>query len=43
MNETAKPTVRERAGEELRKYAMVSAYLWVCFAVIALYRASILE
>jgi hypothetical protein len=43
MNETVKPTVRERAREEFRKYAMVSIYLWICFAVITLYRASVLE
>lgn len=43
MNETVKPSVGERAREEFRKYAMVSLYLWICFAVITLYKASILE
>lgn len=43
MNETAKPSVKERAREELRKYAIVSAYLWVCFAIITLYKAAMLE
>jgi hypothetical protein len=43
MNESAKPTVGERAREEFRKYVMVSVYLWICFAVITLYKASVLE
>ena len=42
MNDT-KPTVGERAREEFRKYLLVSLYLWVCFAVITLYKAAALE
>ncbi|MEE4175817.1 MAG: hypothetical protein V2I57_16350 [Xanthomonadales bacterium] len=38
-----KPTVGERAREEFRKYMLVSVYLWVCFAVITLYKAAALE
>jgi hypothetical protein len=43
MNESTEPTIGQRAREELRKYAMVSVYLWICFAVITLYKASVLE
>ena len=31
----------ERLIEELRKYALISAYLFICFAVILLYETSI--
>ncbi len=33
---------KERLREELRKYALVSGYLFVCFAVLLLYRSAIL-
>lgn len=42
MTEAA-ATPRERLREELRKYALISAYLFVCFGVILLYESSILE
>ncbi|KAA9131980.1 hypothetical protein F3N42_07350 [Marinihelvus fidelis] len=42
MTEAGKPTARERLVEELKKYAVISLYLWVCFAVILLNRAAIL-
>lgn len=42
MNDS-KPTVGERAREEFRKYLLVSVYLWVCFAVLTLYKAAALE
>jgi hypothetical protein len=34
--------IRGRLREELRRYAMLSAYLFVCFSVILLYRSSVL-
>jgi hypothetical protein len=37
------PTARERLREELRRYLSVSAYLYVCFAAILLYKAAILS
>jgi len=47
MNESAdttgQPTRGERLKEELWKYALISAYLWVCFAVLTLFKAAILE
>lgn len=43
MSESAKPSVKDRAKEEFRKYAFVSVYLWICFASISLYKAAILE
>jgi hypothetical protein len=36
-------SVKERAAEELRKYAVVTAYLFVCFSAILMYKAAILE
>jgi len=33
----------ERLKEELWKYALISAYLWICFAVLTLFKAAILE
>jgi hypothetical protein len=34
---------KERVREELRRYLAVSAYLYVCFAAILLYKAAILS
>ncbi len=42
MSETSMSPA-ERLREELRKYAIISAYLFVCFGVVLLYRDSILE
>lgn len=36
-------SVKEKAAEELRNYAVVTAYLFVCFAAILLYKAALLE
>jgi hypothetical protein len=36
-------SAREKAAEELRSYAVVTAYLFVCFAAILLYKAALLE
>ena len=38
-----RPSVKERLREELHRYLAVSAYLYVCFAAILLYRAAILS
>lgn len=37
MNESRSITKGERLREEIRKYALISAYLFVCFAVVLLY------
>jgi hypothetical protein len=42
MSETAN-TKGERLKEELRKYAFISAYLFVCFGVILLYESALLS
>jgi len=39
--ETTKPGIKARVAEELKKYALISAYLFVCFAVILLYQSSV--
>jgi hypothetical protein len=36
-------SVKARAAEELRNYAVVTVYLFVCFAAILLYKAALLE
>jgi hypothetical protein len=38
-----KPGVSERLREEMRRYLIVSAYLFVCFAAILLYKSAILR
>ena len=35
--------LKERAREELRNYAVVSAYLYVCFGALLLYRSALLQ
>lgn len=37
------PSVKERLREELHRYLAVSAYLYVCFAAILLYKSAILS
>ena len=37
------PSVSERLRDELRRYLAVSAYLYVCFAAILLYKSAILS
>lgn len=32
-----------RLREELKKYALISAYLWVCFAALTLFKAAALQ
>jgi hypothetical protein len=36
-------TLKERAREELRNYAVVAGYLYVCFGAILLYKAALLR
>jgi hypothetical protein len=38
-----KPSLAERAREELHEYAIIAAYLFVCFSVVLLYKTSILR
>jgi len=38
-----RPGAKERLREELHRYLAVSAYLYVCFAAILLYKAAILS
>jgi hypothetical protein len=38
MNKTS---MKERAGKELRNYAVVAAYLFVCFAVLMFYESTL--
>jgi len=36
-------SLKERAREELRNYAVVAAYLYVCFGALLLYRSALLQ
>ncbi len=38
-----KPSVKERLKEELVKYALVTAYLYLCFIVLLLWKAAVLQ
>ena len=38
-----KPSLKSRALDELRQYAVITLYLWLLFAVFSLYRRMILE
>jgi hypothetical protein len=38
-----RPGAKERLREELHRYLAVSAYLYVCFAVILLYKSAVLS
>ena len=40
---TEKPSLKSRALDELRKFAVITAYLWVLFAVFSFYRRMILQ
>ena len=42
-NHPAKSSLKERAAEELRRFLEVSAYLFVCFAVLLFYRNELLS
>jgi len=37
----SKPTIKERAREELRSYAVVAVYLFVCFAVLMFFESTL--
>lgn len=39
----SKPDLRERAREELRNYALVASYLYVCFAAFVFYKSALLQ
>ena len=36
-------TLKQRAGEELRSYAIIATYLYFCFAAVLLYKAALLR
>ena len=38
-----RPGVKERLREELHRYATVSAYLYVCFSALLLYKYALLR
>ena len=38
-----KDSIMERFVKELREYLIISAYLWVCFSVLILYKTAILQ
>ncbi len=40
---TEKPSLKNRALDELRRYAIITLYLWLLFAVFSLYRRMILQ
>jgi hypothetical protein len=39
----SKATARERMTRELREFAVISAYLWVCFTAVAYLKSAILQ
>ena len=41
MEPSAKPTLKERAIEELHSFKLVAGYLFVCFAVLMFYEATL--
>jgi hypothetical protein len=43
MNAEHKETGRERLVEELKKYGLISLYLYLCFSVLLLYKSAILD
>jgi hypothetical protein len=43
MTTQQNPTWHERLVEELKKYGLISLYLYLCFSVLLLYKMSILD
>lgn len=46
MNEAGsehKPSAKERFWEEMRKFGLVALYLYICFSVLLLWKAAILQ
>jgi hypothetical protein len=41
--DAVKPTVKERMAAELREFAVVAVYLWICFTALAYLKFAILE
>ena len=39
----SKASFREKAGEELREFIILTAYLYVCFAALIYFKAAILQ
>jgi hypothetical protein len=42
-NNSSTETIAQRAKQELREYALLSLYLFVCFGALILYKAAILD
>ena len=43
LNDSSKASLRERAINELKEFVIIAAYLFVCFATVAYFKASILK
>ena len=43
LNDFSKASLRERAADELKEFAVIAAYLCVCFAALVYLKASILK
>ena len=42
-NSSTKPSMRRRVEDELKEFAIISAYLFVCFAAVLYFKATILQ
>ena len=42
-NPRDKSSIRQRFMEEMRTYAIISLYLWVCFSALLLYKTAVLS
>lgn len=43
INQTKGAVVRQKAGRELREYAVLAAYLYLCFSALVLYKMALLQ
>jgi len=43
IEETTTATVRQKVGRELRAYAVLAAYLFLCFVALILYKRALLQ
>ena len=39
----SKAPLREKAGEELREFIVLTAYLYICFAAVIYFKAAVLQ
>jgi hypothetical protein len=42
-SDAVKPSMKERAAAELREFAVVAVYLWICFTALAYLKFAILQ